>query len=150
MSWWAWVVLGVVLTLIILVVFRMMCASYRGGQQQQQQPRTHHIRHKHRQGQDQSQQLHHHQQQQQGVEMQQAEYPVMGLVTIPEYGGEESYHDQQEYIQYPHYYYPHPHYLHYPPYTEGGEEGEGDEMEEARALPYAHVRYANSDTVYTV
>ena len=82
--------------------------------------------------------------------MQQAEYPVMGLVTIPEYGGEESYHDQQEYIQYPHYYYPHPHYLHYPPYTEGGEEGEGDEMEEARALPYAHVRYANSDTVYTV
>ena len=76
--------------------------------------------------------------------MQHPPYPVMGLVTIPEYGGEE------QYIQYPHYYYPQPHYLHYPPYTEGGEGGEGGEMEEAGALPYAHVRYANSDTVYTV
>ena len=72
---------------------------------------------------------------------------MMGLVTIPEYGGDESYSEQQEYIQYPHYYYPHPHFLHYPPYTEGEE---GGEMVEAGPLPYAHVRYATSDTVYTV
>ena len=72
---------------------------------------------------------------------------MMGLVTIPEYGGDESYSEQQEYIQYPHYYYPHPQFLHYPPYTEGEE---GGEMVEAGHLPYAHVRYATSDTVYTV
>ena len=146
-------VLGVVLSLILLVVIRMMCASYRdtGGRPQQQQQRTKIIRHKQRQGEDQPQQVQLQQQQpgppHQGVEVGQHQYP-MGLMTIPEYGGDESYSDQQEYIPYPHYYYPHPHYLHYPPYTEGEE---GGEMGEAGPLPYAHVRYANSETVlYTV
>jgi len=163
-SWWAWLVLGVVLSLILVVVVRMLCASYRDGRQQQQH-NTKTVRHKHRTAHH-HQHQHHQQQRQQEYEQQQGEeeglppqHPVVGLVTIPEYpGGVESYHDQQGYVQYPHYYYPH--YLHYPPYTEGieGVEGvhgvhgvDGQEGEEgATAVPYAHVRYANSDTVYTV
>ena len=62
-------------------------------------------------------------------------------MTIPEY-------PEQGYLQYPHYYYPH--YLHYPPYTEGQEQLEGEPEGGDTAVPYAHVRYANSDTVYTV
>ena len=149
--------LGLVLTLILLVVLRMMCASYRDtGRQQQQQPqKPKTVRHKQRPPQPQQPQ-HLHQQQdrvEEAGEEARHPHPMVGLMTIAEYpGGVESYQDQQGYLQYPHYYY-HP-YLHYPPYTEGepGQEA-GDGQEEGQVVagvPYAHVRYATSDTVYTV
>lgn len=151
-SWWAWLVLGVVLTLILLVVLRMMCASYRDTARQQQHHKPRPVRHKQR-----PDQLHHVQQQEEqeqagGGERQPPLHPMVGLMTIAEYpGGVESYPEQEGYLQYPHYYYPH--YLHYPPYTEGepGQEGAGlEEGQVVAGVPYAHVRYATSDTVYTV
>ena len=206
-SWWAWLVLGVVLVLISIVVLRMLCATkqvdisiylhiyifnifilyvsilstnhhqtaadhgtkpelrqrQRLRQQQTQRPDMKPPAAPQQQQQQQQQQLQP-QPQQQPVE---AEYPGEIVTTYPahyvhfseEGGGAGHYYGYQD-PRLPFYGAEDPYYRHYgPPYPAQPtypaqyeavlphpQQGEGDKGE----VPYAHVRYANSDTVYTV
>ena len=209
-SWWAWLVLGVVLVLISLVVLRMLCATKqvdisniyistyyisilstnhqqtaadhgtKPDQRQRQKLRQQQTQRpdmkppaapqKQQQQQQQQQQLQPQQQQQQLQPQQQAaeaEYPGEIVTTYPahyvhfseEGGGAGHYYGYQD-PRLPFYGPEDPYYRHYgPPYPAQPaypaqyeavlphpHQGEGDKGE----VPYAHVRYANSDTVYTV